>query len=75
MDKRTKEPFPVDRKIASIVQKTGLLEYGISCIPGSGCADGKNGDMVQLAPPYTVSAADIELIVDRMAQVVKHVLG
>ena len=74
-DKTTKEPFPVERKVAAMIHKAGLRVYGVSCIHGSGCADGRNGDIVQLAPPYTVSAADVELIVDRMAQAVKHVLG
>jgi adenosylmethionine-8-amino-7-oxononanoate aminotransferase len=75
MDKKLKTPFPVERKIASTIQKTGMLEYGISCIPSSGCADGKNGDIIQISPPYTVSAEEIELIVGRITKVIEHVLG
>jgi adenosylmethionine-8-amino-7-oxononanoate aminotransferase len=57
------------------MQKSGILEYGISCIPSSGCADGIDGDIIQISPPYTVSAREIELIVQRIANVIEHVLG
>lgn len=31
--------------------------------PGTGSADGKEGDHVIVAPPYTVTAEDVESIV------------
>jgi adenosylmethionine-8-amino-7-oxononanoate aminotransferase len=74
MDKELKTPFPVERRVAATIQRTGMLQYGISCIPSSGCADGKNGDMIQISPPYTVSAGEIELIVQRITKVIEHVL-
>ena len=74
-DKTTKEPFPVEQRVAPTVFKTGLADHSISFIPGTGVADGKNGDIIQIAPPYNASRADIEMIVDRTAQVVRQVLG
>ncbi|PLN76815.1 putative aminobutyrate aminotransferase [Aspergillus taichungensis] len=74
-DKATKEPFPVEQRVAPTVFKTGLADHSISFIPGSGVADGKNGDIIQIAPPYNASRADIEMIAERTAQVVRQVLG
>ncbi|KAL4920616.1 pyridoxal phosphate-dependent transferase [Aspergillus aurantiobrunneus] len=75
-DKSTKEPFPVAAGIAQKVHWTGLQkEHGISVIPGVGVADGKNGDIVQIAPAYNVSRADIEWIVERMEGVVDAVFA
>ncbi|KAL3468983.1 pyridoxal phosphate-dependent transferase [Aspergillus californicus] len=73
-DKTTKEPFPVSEGIAQKVHLTGLQrEHGISVIPGVGVADGKNGDIVQIAPAYNVSRADIERIVERIEGVINAV--
>jgi adenosylmethionine-8-amino-7-oxononanoate aminotransferase len=75
-DKATKEPFPVEEGIAQKVHRTGLQkEHCISVIPGAGVADGKNGDIIQIAPAYNVSRADIEQIVARMEGVVNAVFG
>ncbi|KAL4930988.1 pyridoxal phosphate-dependent transferase [Aspergillus undulatus] len=74
--KTTKEPFPVADGIAQNVHLTGLQkEHGISVIPGVGVADGKNGDIVQIAPAYNISRADVELVVERLVGVVHAVLG
>src|SRR4029434_1254299 len=40
----------------------GLLIY-----PGGGTADGRAGDHILLAPPYTVTDAELEMIVDLLA--------
>ncbi|KAL2862668.1 pyridoxal phosphate-dependent transferase [Aspergillus lucknowensis] len=75
-DKTTKEPFPAADGIAQKVHRTGLQkEHCISVIPGAGVADGKNGDIVQIAPAYNISRADIELIVDRVEGVINAVFG
>ncbi|KAF5858319.1 hypothetical protein ETB97_004555 [Aspergillus alliaceus] len=74
-DKESKEPFPAERKIAAHIHKTGISEYSISLIYGSGVADGKNGDIIQIAPPYNASREDIDVIVERTALVIKRVLG
>jgi adenosylmethionine-8-amino-7-oxononanoate aminotransferase len=65
----------VERKIAATIQRTGIMQYGISCIPSCGGADGKDGDIIQISPPYNVSAEEIELIVQRITKVIEHVLG
>jgi len=75
-DKSTKQPFPAERKISASLHATGLQkDFGISLLPGSGIADGKDGDVIVLAPAYNVTREDIELIVQRTVKVIEHILG
>ena len=75
-DKATKQPFPVAEKIAPTIHATGLKrEIGISIIPGGGVADGTNGDLLVISPAYNVTKEDVELIVERAAKAIEHVLG
>ncbi|KIW43783.1 uncharacterized protein PV06_04850 [Exophiala oligosperma] len=74
--KSTKESFPPSDQIAGKLHKTGFMpEYGISLLPGSGTVDGKNGDVIVLAPAYNITLADVEMIVDKLERVVHAVLG
>ncbi|MNT81183.1 hypothetical protein D3C72_2207520 [compost metagenome] len=50
------------------------MEHGLLCYPMGGTIDGQNGDHVLLAPPFICSEADIDLIVDRLAQSVDAAL-
>ena len=62
--------------VAQKVHLTGLQkEHSVSVIPGVGVADGRNGDIIQIAPAYNVSRADIEEIVKRVEGVVRAVFG
>ena len=46
------------------VHEEGMqLDPGVMLYPGSGTADGHLGDHILLAPPYTVTAEEIEKIV------------
>lgn len=44
-------------------------------MPGGGVADGVNGDLIIVAPAYTVTKTDVELIIDRTAKAIESVLG
>jgi adenosylmethionine-8-amino-7-oxononanoate aminotransferase len=65
-DRETRAPFPRADRIAERVVKeartNGLLVY-----PGTGMADGTNGDAIVLGPPFVVTDAELETIVDRLA--------
>jgi len=74
-DRTSKEPFLVGEKVAPSIHAAGLREYGISLIPGLGLADGTNGDVLVLAPAYSITKRDADLIVDRTAKAIEHVLG
>lgn len=53
-DKITKEPFPGALGIAEKLTVT-LMKHGVVVYPGSGQADGENGDQFLLAPPLIIT--------------------
>ncbi|MCP5382829.1 MAG: aspartate aminotransferase family protein [Kordiimonadaceae bacterium] len=61
-DKKTKEPFPAELNLAGKI-KTDILENGMLSYPSQGCVDGKAGDHILLAPPYTVTDEELDIIV------------
>jgi adenosylmethionine-8-amino-7-oxononanoate aminotransferase len=60
-DKKTREPFPPDARIAYRIQEDAL-EAGIMTYPIQGCVDGTRGDHILLAPPFTISSAMIQML-------------
>ncbi len=64
-DRKTKQPFDPSLKQAANIQKAAM-ELGLMCYPGGGTADGYQGDHVLLAPPYIVTAEEIDLIAERI---------
>ncbi|OPY97636.1 hypothetical protein A5906_35805 [Bradyrhizobium sacchari] len=54
--------------------KAEAFANGLGCYPGGGTVDGVRGDHVLLAPPYIASAAEIDLIVDKLGTSVDNVL-
>ena len=60
-DAKTREPFPADARIASRIQDDAL-EAGIMTYPIQGCVDGTRGDHILLAPPFTITAAMIQML-------------
>ncbi|CUU20486.1 adenosylmethionine-8-amino-7-oxononanoate aminotransferase [Bradyrhizobium sp. JR7.2] len=54
--------------------KAEAFANGLGCYPGGGTVDGARGDHVLLAPPYIASAAEIDLIVDKLGTAVDNVL-
>lgn len=73
-DRATKAPFAVAdsiaMKIGAATKARGMMTY-----PAQGCIDGINGDHVLLAPSYTSTAAEIDLIVETLTASVVDVLG
>ncbi|HXT02225.1 MAG TPA: aminotransferase class III-fold pyridoxal phosphate-dependent enzyme, partial [Elusimicrobiota bacterium] len=63
-DKKTKAPFPRSLKFAESFV-SAALEAGLVVWPNVGHADGENGDLVMVAPPFTVSESEIDEIVAR----------
>jgi adenosylmethionine-8-amino-7-oxononanoate aminotransferase len=63
-DRTTKEPFPraegaTERVVAA------ALEEGLILYPSTGCADGTNGDLVMLGPPFVITEQEMEEAVAR----------
>ena len=75
-NKETKEPFPPQESIAKRIHQEGLAApWNVFFYAGSGTADGMSGDHVVLAPSLTVTAEQIDLMVDLLRGVVDEVLG
>jgi adenosylmethionine-8-amino-7-oxononanoate aminotransferase len=51
------------------------MENGLMVYPMGGTIDGKNGDHILIAPPFIVTEAQIDEIVDRLALTVEDVLA
>ena len=63
-DEATRAPFP--RGVGFAEAFTGAaLDAGLVVWPNVGHADGTNGDLVMLAPPFVVSEAEVDEIVGR----------
>jgi adenosylmethionine-8-amino-7-oxononanoate aminotransferase len=68
-DRETKAPFDPALKLSARV-KAEAFARGLLVYPGAGTLDGVHGDHVLLAPPYIVSAGEIEVIVERLGEAV-----
>jgi adenosylmethionine-8-amino-7-oxononanoate aminotransferase len=65
-ERSTKTPFPRSARAAERVTRAAK-DLGLLVYPSTGCADGTNGDIVLLGPPFIVTDAQLETIVDRLA--------
>ena len=72
-DRASKRPFARARKLAEAIRAAAMAR-GLACYPGSGTADGDNGDHVLLAPPFIVGEDEIGMIVDRLAAAIDAVV-
>ena len=54
--------------------KQAALARGLAAYPMGGTLDGRLGDHIIVAPPYIVTAADIDTIVDRLGDAVDAAL-
>ena len=61
-DRATKEPFPRESRFAErLVERS--FENGLILWPNVGHVDGQSGDLVMVAPPFTVSEEEISEMV------------
>src|SRR5262245_54873308 len=61
-DKEARRPFPrAERRAEAVALR--CFEKGLVAYPGGGCANGTDGDLVMLAPPFVVSEAQLEEMV------------
>jgi adenosylmethionine-8-amino-7-oxononanoate aminotransferase len=73
-DRATKRPFAPERRLHARV-KSEAMARGLMCYPNAGTIDGIRGDHVLLAPPYVVTDAELELIVERLAAAIDAALA
>ncbi len=63
-DKATRAPFPRAAKFAETFTEAAQVE-GLIIWPNVGQADGTNGDLVMIAPPFIITERGIEELVER----------
>ena len=73
-DRETGAPFAPEANLAARI-KAKAQALGLLCYPGSGTVDGKAGDHILLAPPFTASREELErmtaILSDTLDAVVK----
>ena len=72
-DAGTSAPFPRALRFAETFADAAL-EAGLVVWPNVGHADGSRGDLVMLAPPFSVSEAELDEIVTRFATALDRTL-
>ena len=65
-DRTSKRPFAPERRLHARVRAEALAR-GLMVYAMGGTIDGQRGDHIVLAPPFIVTDADLEVIVDRLA--------
>lgn len=73
-DRDTKTPFDANRNTAGRVQRAAM-DAGMICYPAQGCADGRAGDHILLAPCFTSTPEDIDIIVDKLSDAIDLATG
>lgn len=73
-DRATREPFPAQDKLAQRVWQTAFAD-GLIIYYSQGCADGKNGDILMLGPPFIINEAQCEEMVECLAGALTSVCG
>ncbi|TQF76689.1 aspartate aminotransferase family protein [Elioraea sp. Yellowstone] len=73
-DRASKAPFDPARKLHLRVRQAAMAR-GLLVYPMGGTIDGRSGDHVTLAPPFTVTEDELDLIVDRLGEAVEAALA
>lgn len=73
-DRATKAVFDPALKLNDRVKQEAFAR-GLACYPMGGTIDGRHGDHVILAPPYIVTSAEIDMIVERFGDAVDAALA
>ena len=68
-DRATKKPFDPELALNARI-KAEAMTLGLMCYPAPGTVDGRFGDHVLLAPPFIVTDADVDAIVERMGDAI-----
>jgi adenosylmethionine-8-amino-7-oxononanoate aminotransferase len=72
-DRETKAPFDPALRLHERA-KAEAFARGLLIYPGGGTADGRAGDHILLAPPYNVTDAELEAIIDLLAGTMDAIL-
>ncbi len=73
-ERASKATFDPARRLHARI-KARAFANGLLCYPMGGTIDGQHGDHVLLAPPFIVSPAEVQTIVDRLATSIDEALA
>jgi adenosylmethionine-8-amino-7-oxononanoate aminotransferase len=57
-DRETKAPFPREDRVTERIVHTAMAD-GLLLYSSTGCADGTNGDLVMLGPPFAITEEEL----------------
>ncbi len=66
-DRAAKAPFPRAARLAETIVGTARRDQGLLVYSGSGNANGVDGDLILLGPPFVVTDAELVAIADGLA--------
>jgi adenosylmethionine-8-amino-7-oxononanoate aminotransferase len=73
-DRATKAPFPRSRKVVETVVRVAR-ERGLLLYSGSGNANGTDGDVIVLGPPFVITDEEMSRIADGIAEALDAALS
>ncbi len=73
-DRATKRPFDPARAVHARVKREAMAR-GLCCYPTGGAVDGRAGDHVLLAPPFIVTEAQLDQVVERLGAAIDAAVG
>ena len=73
-DRASKEPLDPKLKTHAKIKKEAMAR-GLMSYPMGGTIDGIRGDHILLAPPYIITAEEVDLIVERISGAIRAVVG
>jgi adenosylmethionine-8-amino-7-oxononanoate aminotransferase len=73
-DRATRRPFPRSAKAVEGVVRAAR-DRGVLFYSGNGTADGVDGDVVVLGPPFVITDAELERAVDMLAEAIDVAVG
>ncbi len=71
-DRNTRRPFAPQLKLNALITNRAF-EKGLIVYPGGGGADGVNGDHVLLAPPFVITEAQIDRLVEILDESISEI--
>ncbi len=70
-DQKTKAPFPRRVKFIETLFKK-LFDKGVVAYTGTGCADGIEGDVLMISPPFVITEDDIDEVIEVLRESLKE---
>ncbi len=73
-DRETREPFPRGARLVEAVVRTAR-EHGLLIYSGTGNANGVDGDVVLLGPPFVITDEELVRVADGLAEALDRALS